>query len=182
MINMNKKSHLEMYKEMHAKEVERISYVTSRVQWSISIWIVLFGGLLYAYNSFDTVKGYESFYYISISIATICSLISIIIIFIGLYNTKIQNLPRPTNLKNYYKKLEEYYENLDIDKYDFHEDSLEEAFEKGLEKIYVDSADNILIKNDKRIAYSHWANIFMMIFGIFLLITFALMIPNTLNW
>lgn len=63
-----------MYKEMHAKEVERISYVTSRLQWSISVWIILFGGLLYAYNSFDKVKGYEHFYFISIFSTTFFSL------------------------------------------------------------------------------------------------------------
>lgn len=171
-----------MYKEMHAKEVERIGFVTSRLQWSISVWIILFGGLLYAYNSFEKFHGFELSFYISISAATFCSLTSIILIFIGLYNTKTLNLPRPSTIQKHYKALNTYYEELDSEEYNVNENSLENGFAKYLEDTYIKTADYILIKNDKRIYYSHLANIFMMVCGIFLLTTFALMIPNILKW
>jgi len=166
---------------MYAKEVERVIHVTSRLQWSISVWIVLFGGIVYVFNRYGKMKTVIDYFYVPLSIAAICSLISMFLILWGLYDTKIKHIPPSSHFKNRYIEIKDYYEILDQNEYKINQNTIEEEFERTLEESYISATDDIMKKNDKRIVYSHWANIAMMVSGAFLLITFATMLPSLIK-
>lgn len=178
---LKEKNHLDMYKEMYAKEVERVANVTSRLQWSISIWILLFGGMIYVLNKYGEMKTDINYFYTPLSLAAICSLISMVLIIRGLYDTKMKHIPPAGHFKILYLELKDHYEKLDQDEYNINQNTLEEEFERKVEVVYILATDDIMGKNEQRILYSYWANISMMASGAFLLITFAFMLPHLIR-
>ena len=166
---------------MYAKEVERVVNVSSRLQWSISVWIVLFGGIVYVFNRYEKMEAVIECFYVTLSLSAILSLLSIFLILWGLYDTKIKHIPPAGHFKNRYLKIKEHYENLDQNEYKINQNTIEEEFERTLEETYILATDDIMVKNEKRIKFSHYANISMMASGLFLLITFALMLPHLIK-
>lgn len=166
---------------MYAKEVERVAHVTSRLQWSISVWIILFGGIIYVFNRYGSMKAVINYFYVPLSMAALCSLVSMILILWGLYDTKIKHIPPASHFKKLYLEIKDHYEKLDQNEYNINQNTIEEEFERKSEIVYISTTDDIMEKNDKRIVYSHWANIFMMISGAFLLCTFGSMLPDLIR-
>lgn len=181
MNNLKEKTHLDLYKEMYAKEVERVVNVTSRLQWSISVWIVLLGGIIYVFNRYGKMETVIDYFYVPLSLSTICSLVSMSLIFWGLYDTRMKHIPPAGYFKERYLEIKDHYEKLDQNEYKINQNIIEEEFERTLEESYILATDDIMAKNEKRIEFSHYANILMMASGVFLLLTFGVMLPQLIK-
>lgn len=165
------------YKDYYNSEVNRIESINSRLQWSISIWIILLGANIICFKNKDKISGLEVSYYLSVGTSCLFLLSAIVLLCIGMWGTKSKRLPKPSQLNQYYSTLINYYKD-----YPGYENNYKDEFQSYLENTYIEITDDILIKNDRKLAFSRYSNVLMIISSLFLIITFFLLLLNLLGF
>lgn len=174
MSDLKENFHVDFYKELYVREVERVIHVQQRFQWSISIWILLLAGIVYVFNKSENFKTDMYSVYVPLVISALFILVSMALILIGLYFTEIKHIPSAGLNKERYLKIKEHYESLDQNEYNVNQGNIEEEFKRTLEKNYIRATDDMMVSNERRIKLSHYANITMGISGFFLLVAFLI--------
>ena len=55
---------LELYKELYFKELERKEQISARLQWIISFWLIVMGGILFSLNNIHKIPSDMKIYFL----------------------------------------------------------------------------------------------------------------------
>lgn len=57
-------SRLELYKELYFKELERKEQISAMLQWIISFWLIVMGGILFSLNNIHKIPSDMKIYFL----------------------------------------------------------------------------------------------------------------------
>lgn len=162
---------LELYKELYFKELERKEQISSRLQWTISFWVLVVGGMLYSLNNVHKViNEIRIFSFITLIITLILMLRATFHITRCLWGRKIKYIPDPRELDFRYRSLESYY----ID----YPGEAEKQFNREIEQTFNETVTSNTRINDVTVTQLVKAMQSMSIAAVFVLISFFFIIPD----
>jgi len=170
-------SRLELYKELYFNELERKEHISSRLQWNISFWVLIFGGMLFCLNNVHKVSTeLKVYFYISIFITLISMLISTVFLILCLWGKIVHYVPTPRDMDREYETLVTHYA-----PYPEYRGEIEIEFEKRVTQVFNESATKIHKINNKTVANILKSTQAMVVAAIVLLLSFAFMLPDFLK-
>lgn len=162
----------EHFKELYYKEFERKEVVNGRLQWTISIFIILTGANLYCLNLLFKLEVLQWVMILLYGCTTLGLVVSAVFLAIPLWAKKVQYLPLPQELNNYFKTLMAHYENEDEK-----EALVQTAYENYLIDTYVSCTEFNTKLNDRKNIMISMSNVAMIICSVFLLLAFIVIAP-----
>ncbi|WP_068986896.1 hypothetical protein [Lysinibacillus xylanilyticus] len=167
---------LELYKELYQNELARKEVVHQRLQWTLSVWVILLGANLFCLNKVLSLDNYHWSALLFISLTSICLLVAILFFCIGLWGRKIRYLPKVNQINNHYLTLKNHYNG-----YVGYEQQADIEFDNYMIKKYIECTDSMIDVSDKKVYFTTLANISMIVCSFFLLLTFVLMTPDVVS-
>lgn len=167
----------EHFKELYYKELERKEVINSRLQWSISVFVILTAANIYCLNLlFKLEENMNWAMILFYGYTSITLIFAAIFLAIPLWGKKTKYLPLPSELNSYYKSLLTHYENQqDIEK------CIKDAYEDYLIETYVACTESNTKLNDGKSKMISMANVTIIISSIFLLLAFVIIAPVSAN-
>jgi len=159
----------DLFKDFYYKELERKEIVYNRLQWTLSIWVVLFGAILFCFNNFKDVEELKVYFWTSLILSILSLSVAAIFIGISLWGRKILYLPKPSQLDSHYKVLQDNYNG-----YVGYENQAEIEFSKYMNNLYIKCADSNIKRTDKKVHFSNLSVIAMIISVVFLVLSFSI--------
>lgn len=99
---MDMQSKLEIYKEIHYREIERKLEVTERTKWLLSMWILLLGVIIFCFQNYYKVEPNLKQIFIILIVFTIAlTLVSGVLLGTCFSKKPYAHLPAPSTLENY---------------------------------------------------------------------------------
>jgi len=165
---------LELYKELYFKELERKEQISSRLQWTISFWVLVVGGILYSLNNVHKIHDeLRVYFYIILVISLLLMIRATFHITRCLWGRKIKYIPDPRELDFRYRNLVSYYAD-----YKGYEDEAELQFDREMEQIFKDTVTSNTRINDVTVTQLVKSMQSMSIAAVFLLISFFFILPD----
>lgn len=167
----------EFYKELYHVELERKEQINTRLQWIVSIWILLIGGILFCLNNYYKVPDYFNELFILI-ISSCFFTLAYATFFIAkyLYGKTFEYAPSTKEFEYEYEQLRIYYE-----PYPSYHHLIDEQFTKNSIKIYMDCATQIRKVNNGNLKSLLISSRWLLISALFLFLGFSMMISDFLK-
>lgn len=162
---------LELYKELYFKELERKEQISSRLQWTISFWVLVVGGMLYSLNNLHKVYDeLKVFFYVTLIISLLLMIRATFHITRCLWGRKIKYIPDPRELDFRYRSLESHY----ID----YPGEAESQFNREMEEVFKNTVTSNTRINDVVVTQLVKSMQSMSIAAVFLLLSFLFILPD----
>lgn len=148
---MDINSKLEIYKEIHFKEIERKLEVNERIKWLLSMWILLLGTIIFCFqNYYKVITDFKQIFFFLILYAITFTLLSGVLLASCFSKKPYAHLPAPKILENYiqnnpHDSLEEVLIEAYCDAYDFNFKKNNELISKLIDCTHLMIASLILI-------------------------------------
>lgn len=167
----------EFYKELYHVELERKEQINTRLQWIVSIWILLIGGILFCLNNYYKVPDYLNGLFLIIITGCFLTL-AYATLFIAkyLYGKTFEYAPSTKEFEYEYEQLHIYYE-----PYPSYHHLIDEEFTKNSIKIYMDCATQIRKVNNGNLKSLLISSRWLLISALFLFLGFSMMIFDFLK-
>ncbi|MFW7189921.1 hypothetical protein [Lysinibacillus sp. BNK-21] len=168
---------LELYKELYFKELERKEQISARLQWIISFWLIVMGGILFSLNNIHKIASdMKIYFFVLIFVSLLAMLRSTLYIGFCLWGKTIDYLPSPKSIEREYENLVTHYAG-----YPEYQGEIEKVFEKRMMEIFNECSTLITRVNDTTITKLVKSTQSMLIAAILLLLSFSFMLPDFLK-
>lgn len=164
---------LELYKELYFKELERKENISTRLQWTISLWVLIAGGILFCLNNAHKVPSrFDIAFNSTLIVSAVLLCCSTIWMGKCLWGKTVYYAPSPRDIDREYQNLATHYT-----QYPEFEHNIGIEFVKRLTDIYKRCATQISRNNNRTVSDVLKSTQLIVIAVLFLLISFSFMIP-----
>lgn len=167
-------SEYELYKNIYYNELERKEKINLKLQYILSLWLLLVGALLFLINNYNKITyKFESIFNAGVILMVIFIVISGVYLGRCLIGVKYGYLQTPSQIKKYEKDL--------IDTYEDFTGMANKKFEEFLIETYILTSNNNVLANEKKSKFLIRSTLGLMLASIALIACFVVLLPGLLN-